>query len=106
MYFQRVPAVVDQQNGSDVAGFLPALEQPPQQLADSSRPPATGMATIAFFLSTSPYYKISGLLRLPEGQGNDPLYRGLQYSNMDTLVCSVQVYLKLNSELLNRRKLW
>ena len=50
-YFQRVPAVVDQQDGPDVAGFLPALEQPQKQLADSARPPATGMTTIAFTFS-------------------------------------------------------
>ena len=69
-YFQRVPAVVDQQDGPDVAGILPALEQPQKQLADSARPPATGVITIAFFsVYLSLIYKISGL---PGWPINDP----------------------------------
>ena len=41
--FQPPTSAVDRQDGPDVAGLLPQVEQPPQQPPRRLRPPAPGM---------------------------------------------------------------
>ena len=49
--YAELVLVQDGGDNSPAAAVLPALEQPQKQLADSARPPATGMTTIAFMFS-------------------------------------------------------